>query len=193
MLRQIIDMETDEDFEDFHTIMDKVRGGCVVATLKQLNAENGNFIDLSSVVVNRPAIINITTEALYIAIPNMSANDTRRVRGLYTTYLQRATERVSQELPNDFVLMIDSVKSKEENDKYVYYLNGYNPLFASSDGDKDLWFVFPIDRAGYGKDEVSLYDIDVELAGDKYRFVQELDNDSEFNSIFGGGDEEETE
>lgn len=165
MLR-LTELKTDQDFEMFSEILDKIRDANIVATIKQvLVRQDGtfNYMDVRQTVSEAKASVQVNNGYLYVVAQNVRKLDVRRLKDMWSTVVARGTSQFTKGQPNDYCLTIDITKD-ELQQGYVYCLTGVQPIFVSSDGDNDLTFVFSFDNVRCAKDEVSPYDVDYEVA-----------------------------
>jgi hypothetical protein len=67
---------------------------------------------------------------------------------------------------NDYLLTVD-VGYSDDRIGIVWLISAVQPIFASSDGDRDLTLVFSLENVRCEKSEYDVYDIDYELEVEK--------------------------
>jgi len=164
--KKINEIETDEEFAEFSTILTKIKNSHAVATIKQATIKpDGNYayMDLQQAVAKTRTLVQIDGGYLYITLQNIRRVDVKKIKNYWEMVLQRGTVNFAKGKENDYLFAFDIIK-EELQAGFVYNLSAMQPIFASSDGDDDLKFVFPLQNAWCGTNEVSIYDIEYEEA-----------------------------
>lgn len=185
-MKRLIELETDEDFAEYREILEKARNGHTVGTLKQVmhnpETDQYSYIDLQQNTAESSAVVQVNENYFYVTLQRQTRTDVRKIRNMWNTMLSRGTLQFSKGLANDYLLTID-VGYTDFDKGIAYVLSAVQPIFVTNEGDMDLTFVFPIENVRCAKEEISVYDIDYEVAmrnesGDKaYAFDFDEDED----------------
>lgn len=164
-MKQLIELSTDRDFEEFAEVLEKVRDSHAVGNLKQVvvNGEECNYTDLQRVVAETKVMFQINGDFCYVTLSTASRNDVQQIRNFWNTVLQRGTQRFKKGEVNDYLLTIDICRN-ELNDRTSYLVSCVQPVFVTSESERDLMLVFPLENVYFTKAEVDIYDLEYEMS-----------------------------
>lgn len=191
-MKRLIDIESPEELNEFSEILSKISNSNIVGTLKQVLARPDglyNYTDLQQAVSDSKVLVQIANGYLYITVQNLRRVDVRKLKTMWNTVLARGTQQFRKGQANDYIMVVDIVKDELQKG-FVYCITAAQPIFVSGDGDNDLVFVFPLENARCSKDEVSIYDVDYEVAlreesgNDVYNFNEDTDDDEGSEDTF---------
>lgn len=190
MMIRLVDIATDEDKALYREVLEKIKDGHVVGTLKQAIANpNGgyNYADLQQEVTRQQSIIQINGKYVYFTLMNLMKSEALKFHSIQRIVLGRGTHKFEKGEPNDYIYAVDLILNELELG-WVYMLTGLQPIFMSSETEKDLTFVFDIEDVRCMKEPVTIYDVEYEQSirdemGDE---VHKFDNHNSLNDDFEG-------
>lgn len=167
MLKRLIDFNTQEDFDMYKEVLDKIsNGGNIVVTLKQAS-ENPDgsykYVDVRQVVSDVTPLIQMNDTFFYVTARDMRKLESRKIAQLWELYLQRGTKNFTEGKPNDYLLVIDIAKN-ELSEGHIYCLSAVAPAFAGMDVSHNFTFLFSVDDVRCTKDNISIYDVEYEAS-----------------------------
>lgn len=165
-MKRLTELETKEDFAELEEILSKVRSGNIIGTMRQAVKHNDeySYVDIEQAVSESEAIVYINEGFLYVVVQNVRNEQVRKIRTMWNMVLQRGTQRFVSGEANDYLLTIDLVCNELEGKGLVYCISAVQPVFVSSESNRALTLVFPINSVRCAKDEISLYDVEYEAA-----------------------------
>lgn len=188
-MKKLTELETDKDFEEFGEILSKVSNGNIIGTLRQVvtkpDGSGYNYVDVQQAVSQSKTLVQVNENYLYITVQNVRSDDVRKIQTMWNMVLQRGTQCFVKGKANDYMLTVDLVRNELETEGRVYCISAIQPVFMSSEGNRDLTVVFAFDNVRCAKDEVSMYDVEYEAAireesgNDVYKISDSDDEDAE--------------
>lgn len=174
--------DTQNSLDEFAEVLDKCRECDCISTLKSfIKRSDGEFnhMDLQqNVSINVTSTVLINDKFIYVTLNSSNMADLRQIKEMWQTVLQRGTKKALAGKANDYVLVIDLVKQELEKN-LVYTLSFMQPVFISTDGDSVI-LVFEMDNMFFGKDTVTLDEIEYEEELDRDRY-EESNFESEYS------------
>lgn len=161
-----LDMENERDRNALSTVLEKLPSAHFIVNMVQVVEKNGEYEHntLQTVVAETPchAQISIEKGLAYITACNLKNANVQKIKTLYDTVLDRGTKRLLECKSNDYYLEGQCVTIDKRKGKSYMYGFEMTPLFASSDGDKDLKFAYPLNEGYISIDKYSEKDADYE-------------------------------
>lgn len=192
----INEITNDLMLEELKECLENCRYCKCLATVKQMmTATDGNvsLTNISETQFDVSTSININNNMYYLRLDTSEPVEVKKVLAFRDTVLERGTQRFTSGKSNDYILVIDLVKEKEQ-ENLVYIMSFISPMFMSTE-DGGLFAVYDFDNMHFSKDEVDFVDVlnEIEYAEEVERFaleregVQEQDYDE--NEDYIGNDE----
>lgn len=185
-MKRLIDLQTNEDFAELTQILERLRHSDVVASLKQvMKKPDGTYayVDLQKMVVETAnPLLQMNGKWFYLTMQSVNDNNTRKMHSMWNTVLQKGTQQNKAGKPNDYMMVIDIVRSDLEDGQssgYVYCITGIQPVFCSPDGKGNLMFVFEIEDITCSKDAISAAELEFELSEEQDDSIFGLEDDED--------------
>lgn len=186
-MKRLIDLSSNEDFAELSQILERLRHGDVVATLKQvMKKPDGSYayVDLQKMVVEKAnPLLQMNGKWFYLTMQSINDNNTRKMHSMWNTVLQKGTQQSKAGKPNDYMMVIDVVRSDLEDGQakgFVYCITAIQPVICSPDGKGNLAFVFEIEDITCAKDTITAEELEFELSEEVEEpfFVSDDDDDN---------------
>lgn len=115
--------------------------------------------------------VQLTEKYVYMNLEFNYDNDMDllSIKNIYKQFLDRYTAGIKENKPVAYQLSIQSFCME---DGYCYTVEGYNPVFSGKDRNV-LTFVFEIENFKFGKEQISMKDVDEELEYEKQEAMEE--------------------
>lgn len=184
MMTNITDAEEKSRLDELSECIDKCRQcGCVAMLKKFLRRSDGtmNQYDVKQEVCeNMKSIVYINENFIYLTLQTDDIVHIQRIKSMWTAMLQRSTEARLQGRTNDFALVIDVIHQELEN-SLVYTLSFIQPVFVSAE-DNSITLAFTVDNMCFGKETLTLEEIEYEtmLENERLKGAEDYDS-SEFS------------
>lgn len=165
-MKRLTDLQGDADFAELDEILYKIKHGQTNATLKQgSQKEDGTYlyVDVQKVSSDANPLLQINDNYVYVIIRNGRTESVKRIKTLWDILLQRGTQRSLQGLPNDYVLILDCLNYDDKTGWY-HAVTCVQPIIVSMDADGSITLCFDIADVNVTKENVSIYDVDEEIA-----------------------------
>lgn len=161
-----LDMDNERDRTALSTVLEKLSSAHLIVNLVQVVEKNGEYEHntLQTAVAQTPCHAQIALESglAYITARNLKNTNVQKIKTLYETVLDRGTKRLLECQANDYYLEGQCVTIDKRKGKSYMYGFETTPLFASSDGDEDLKFAYPLTEGYISIDKYSEKDADYE-------------------------------
>lgn len=164
-MKRLIDLETDVEFQELKEILEKVRSGNILGTIRQAVIKpdgSYDYLDLQQIVGNVSCLFQMNGDYFYITARNVGRATIGRLESMWNIVLQRGTLKFQNGEANDYVFSIDIAKDEAEKG-YFYCISAVQPIFMSKESSDSLTFVFSMNNVRCIKEEASIYDIDYDL------------------------------
>ncbi len=170
-MKRLVDLQTDAEFAELSQILERVRHGDLVATLKQVvkkpNGEYG-YIDLQKQAVNGiNTILQSNDKWFYVTVQNVNDVNVRRLQSMWQTVLQRGTQQNKSGAANDYLMVLDVVRTdiKDGADEgFIYGITALQPVFGHADGRSNLMFCFEMGDVSCSKEAFNTAEIEFEIS-----------------------------
>lgn len=188
-MKRLIDLSSNEDFAELSQILERLRHGDVVATLKQvMKKPDGSYAyaDLQKMVVDKAnPLLQMNGKWFYLTMQSINDQNTRKMHSMWNTVLQKGTQQAKAGKTNDYMMVIDVVRSDLEEGmarSFVYCITAIQPVICSPDGKGNLSFVFEIEDITCAKDPITAEELEFELSEETEEPFFGDDDDDDDNS-----------
>lgn len=187
-MKRLIDLETDSEFQELKEVLEKVRSGNILGTMKQAVATpdgNYSYIDLQQIVGTANCLFQMNGDYFYITAQHVGRATVGRMKSMWNTVLQRGTQKFQNGEANDYIFAIDVAKDESEHG-YFYCISAAQPIFMTKESSDSITFVFSMNNVRCVKEEASIYDVEYDVAlreeadSDVYQFdIGDFDDEEE--------------
>lgn len=186
-MRSIEEAATQEMLDELSEVLDKCKSCDCLATLKKFIPRSDgelNHVDSEqSLCEYVQSLVYLNNGYVYVSLKSGSTAELNRIKSLWEITLQRGTQKTLENQDNDYALVIDLIKQELES-SLVYTLSFIQPVFMAFE-DGSLFMVFETDNMFFGKETVTLAEIEYaeEIEKDRYEPLDGEDVQDGENSI----------
>lgn len=179
---RLVELKTDEDFNELSLTLEKLRHSDMVVTLKQsLASSDGTyaFTDIQKdVIEDANPLIQINGKWVYMTVQGIFRDNARKVQSMFSTFVQRGTLKAKNGGNNDYVMMVDVVRADINDGSgagLVYCISAIAPVIGSTDSKGNYTLVFEVSDVCIDKEVTTIEEIEF-LAG-------EIADDQEYDTL----------
>ncbi len=161
----MMEAHSQEALKELNLVLEKCRNCTCLVTLRQsIRRPDGeyNFLDLQNTAFDVKCTVNANEDFLYLTLKTNETAELKRLKSLWETMLNRGKSSLLAGKPNDYLLSIDCIHQELERG-IVYILAFEQPVFLS-DENASMLLVFKMNKLTYGKEAISLEEIEYEEA-----------------------------